>query len=140
MTKVADTPNTLLCHLCGKYIDPHGDFIPCEENFNVYCSRRCYYYDFLQNEKKIDPVYAQLDNILEQHSSNIEQKMNLLEALNEITSVILSICGVYWFFPEVYVPHKWNIYAMFKNYKITSIDLDRLASDLYQMRHIGVCG
>lgn len=140
MKKLVDTPNALLCHLCGKYIDPHGDFIRCEESFNVYCSRRCYYYDFLQNEKKIDPVYAQLDNILEQHSSSIEQKMSLLEALNEITSVILSICGVYWFFPEVYVPYKWSIYAMFKNYNIASIDLDRLASDLYQMRHIGVCG
>nr|MDO8081021.1 hypothetical protein [Candidatus Freyarchaeota archaeon] len=139
MKKSVDTPNVLLCHLCGKYIDPDGNFIRCRETSNVYCSRRCYYYDFVQSEKKTDPIFAQLDNILEHHSSNIEQKMNLLEAVNEVTSVILSVYGVYWFFPEVYVSNKWNIHYIFKNFNITPIDLDRLASDLYQMRHLGVC-
>ncbi|MEM3525957.1 MAG: hypothetical protein QXV37_00960, partial [Candidatus Jordarchaeaceae archaeon] len=100
---------------------------------------RCYYYDFLQIEKKTDPIYAQLDNILERHCSNIEQKMDLLEAINEITNAILSIYGVYWFSPEVYTPNKWSIYLMFKSFNITSINLDALASDLYQMRNVGVC-
>jgi hypothetical protein len=139
MKRLVDTPNALFCHLCGKYIDPSEKFIQCRETSNVYCSRRCYYYDFLQNEKKTDPVFAQLDNILEQHCSSIEQKMNLLEALNDITNVIHSVYGVFWFFPEVYAPNKWNIYCIFKSFNITTIDLDRLASDLNQMRYLGVC-
>lgn len=140
MTKLVDTPNALVCHLCGKHIDPDEYYIQCKNTSYVYCSRRCYYYDFLQIEKETDPIYAQLDNILEKHCSNVEQKMDLLEALNEITNAILSIYGVYWFLPEVYTSNKWSIYIMFKSFNVTSINLDLLASDLYQMRHVGVCG
>jgi hypothetical protein len=126
--------------MCGKYIAPDDKFIQCRDNSNVYCSRRCYYYDFVQNEKKTDPIYAHIDDILNQHGSNIEQKMNLLEAINEISSAILSVYGTYWFFPDVYESNKWDIYQMFKTFNATPVNLDQLALDLYQMRDVGVCG
>ena len=125
---------------CGKYIDPFGKFIRVRENSNVFCSRRCYYYDFLQSAKKTKPSFAQLNNILEQHSSDIEHKMNLLVAINDITNFVLKIHGVYWFSPEVYGFNKWKIYHIFKKFNATPIDLDRLASDLNSMRYVRVCG
>ncbi len=139
MKKLVDTPHELFCKLCGKYIEPVEKFIRSRETGNVYCSRRCFYYDFLQSEKKIDPTYAELNNILEHHHSNTEQKMILLEAINEITSFVFKFYGVYWFFPEVYIPNKWNIYQMFKKFNAIPVDLDKLASELNSMRYVGVC-
>jgi recombinational DNA repair protein (RecF pathway) len=140
MKKSVDNPNVLLCHLCGKRIDPNGEFVQCDDTSNVYCSQRCYNYDLLQIVKKIEPVFAELDNILEQQSSSIEQKMNLLEAINEITNFILSAYGVHWFLPEFYGNNKQAIYNMFKKFNATPLDLDQLASDLYSMKDFGACG
>ncbi|MGQ9722165.1 MAG: hypothetical protein ACUVXA_12685 [Candidatus Jordarchaeum sp.] len=138
--RLMDTPFALFCNLCGKYIDPADSFIRCRRTANAYCSRRCFYYDFLQKEKKTNPSFAQLDNLLEKHCSKIEQKMNLWEAINEITSFILLVYGVYWFLPEMYSSNKWKIYQMFKKFNVTPIDLDRLTRDLYSIKYTGICG
>lgn len=138
--RLVSTPYALFCKLCGRYIDPFKKFVRCRETASVYCSWRCFYYDVLQSQKKKSPGYAQLNNILEQHCSNIEQKMNLLVAVSEITNFWLRVYRVYWFYPEIYRLYKWQIYQMFKEYNATPVDLDRLAADLYSMRYIGVSG
>ena len=140
MKKLVYTPLALFCKVCGKYIDEREKFILRRAYSEVYCSRRCYYYDVLQTEKKNNLGFAHIDSILEKHCRNIEEKMNLLEAINETTSFIRKTCGVYWFFPQFYALFKWQVYSMFKRFKATPVDLDTLASDLYSIRYIGACG